>query len=202
MPRKTKVVHPEKDWSQIYKEGNRIIDDFMVSANWQDYHTSWDVLMSAIRKIKERVYEEGYDMFMPEHCRYAAIGNACYDADLKAAWLGVVRWVTLRNHLQSFRVEEQTMYKTNNRSMNLSVSPHATYRWKQRINESTTVDEICETLANEKLYWACKVNGDGVYYIGNGLAVVVDNFKIITTYKYPFDGEGVYVKVKELDYAA
>lgn len=201
-----------------YPEGNRLIDIFLFGRSDEDinasyatepYHESWDLLMSVIRKIKEHVFSEGYDLFMPEHSSYVAIGNACYDADLLGAWIGAVRWICLRQDLQDvkpiklhYELEENDaiVFKTwsNSGISKLKVSPHLIRRWKQRISEKTTIDEICDRVTGRGINESYEKHGNGVYYIGKGLVVSIDNYLVMTVYKRNHPEAKINEKVRDL----
>lgn len=198
------------------KDGNKIIDTFVNGGEVDDlfytlpYHESWDSLMMVIRKIKQHVFSEGYDMFMPEHSSYISIGNACYDADLTGAWLACVKWIILRGDLQdSERINKEyeklesseIVYKSYSHKgiLHFKISPHAIRRWKQRICETDTIDAICERFNKKELKDAYEKQGDGRYYIGNGLVVTIDKFLIVTVFKAPIEEDKIYQWIAPLN---
>jgi hypothetical protein len=209
----------KKDYQEKVDEGNRLIELFMGAYNIGifdarnknkigQYHLSWDLLMTVIHKIKEKVFHEGYDMFMPEHHAYSSIGNACYDADLYEAWKGCVRWITMNfdlnninlNTILDTRPKDDIIWKTENKHLPyFKISPHTIRRYNQRINYSLTPEEVCNILSTKELYVAYKNNGDGKYFIGDRTVVYIDDFKIITVLKVDKDVEYTpFEKISEL----
>lgn len=207
-----------KRFSFDYGDGNRLIDLFMSDRGDDDmsgsyatasYQDSWDLLMKVIRKIKQHVFKEGYDLFMPEHSSYLSIGNACYDADLEGAWISVVKWIVLRQDLtgmknieREYRLsnEEDVVFSTKNNAgvSRLRVSPHVIQRWKQRIDEKTSINDICDRVTGRGINTAYSIHGDGKYYLGNGLVIAIENFKILTIYKGEHDDSMINQKISDL----
>lgn len=198
----------EQTQNEKFEKGNKVIEVFMVGYNIDifnnknrdkitKYHDSWDLLMSVIRKIKSKVFHDGYDMFMPEHYSYISIGNSCYDADLFAAWQGVVKWITLNLDLKDFNfgeinvddvnLEKNIVYKTKDKEERVyfKISPNVIRRYKQLINYDESVNDICSKISTKSLYSSYLRNGDGKYFIGGNVIVMIDNFKVIAVLKCP-----------------
>jgi len=219
MARLKHVYTPTQE--EKYQQGNKVIEAYMGGYNidiFSDknadklirYNDSWDLLMKVIRKIKSKVFNEGYDMFMPEHYAYISIGNACYDADLLAAWQAVVKWITLNFDLKDFAfaelnigdiaIKKGMVYKTkdNKDRVYFKINPKVIRRYKQLFDYNGKVDDICKKLSTKYLYDAYVSGGDGRYFIGDRLIAVIENYKIITVLKCEIGV--IYNKYSRIDY--